>query len=120
LYHPSTPCPKLPAISILTVETSTAPQLLMTPWDGTQPTVVTVSNHDDRVPGIHVTNFADGEVVVDSDKDFFLNYLCAANFPLSVPEIPRQDQICKKPSPIEYRVNRCGDAGPGCSNTNYP
>ena len=120
LYNPSTPCPTLPAISILTVETSDRPQLLVTPWDGTQPTIVTEWNDDDRVPGIHVTNFADGTVVVDDDTDFYLNYLCAANFPLSIPTIPLQQQICTTPAPIEYKVNRCGDAGPGCSNTNYP
>jgi hypothetical protein len=119
-FVPSFPCSTVPAISMLTVETSSAPQLLITPWDGTPSTIVTLTNDDDTIPNINVMNFADGEVVVDDDKDFFLNYLCAANFPLSVPGIPRQDQICTNPSPLTYQVGRCGDAGPGCSNTNYP
>lgn len=115
------PCPKVPAISILTIETTSAPQLVVTPWNGSEPTTFTLINDDDKIPHIGVMNFADGRAVVDSDRDFFLNYLCAASLPVSFARIPTPQEVCTKPSPIKLDVGEiCGDAGPGCSNTTFP
>lgn len=117
---PSDPCDTVPSISILNVETNEWPQLLVTPWDPLiPPTTVTVKREDpDFPPGIHVANFADGSGLVEDNRDFLLNYLTAARFPLSSVNIPTEN-ICP-PSPIVYVFYQCGDAGPGCSNTQFP
>lgn len=116
------PCDTVPAISILTIETSSAPQLRVTPWNvNIEPTTFTLSNENGTPPNVFVMNFANGEAVVDSDRDFLLNYQCAASLPVPIAQIPRQDQVCTNPSPIVYDLtHRCGDAGPGCSNTSFP
>lgn len=110
-------CDTVPSISILNIETEGPPQLLVQPWDESEPTIVTLTS-ESSTPEITVMNFADGRGVVEDDRDFLLNYLTAATFPLSSVIIP--DTNCPTPSPIAYRFPRCGDAGPGCSNSNYP
>jgi hypothetical protein len=75
----------------------------------------------DEPAGILVMNFALGEGVVDNNSDFRLHYRCAAAFPpvcaISIPEF----NACRFQSPGDpYVMPRCGDAGPGCSNSTYP
>ena len=115
-----TPCPTVPSISVLNIDTDGNPQLLVTPWD-TQipPTTVTLTRLNDA-PGINVTNFAGGTAVKDDPNDFLLNYLTAETFPgapaINIPTM----NICTTPSPDVFHLPRCGDAGPGCSNSTYP
>ena len=111
-------CATVPSISILHIETVGAPQLLVTPWDGSPGTIVTLSRTDD-VPAVNVMNFAMGEGVVDDNRDFLLNYLTAETLPTSSVMIPEVN-ACTTQSPAVFRLPRCGDAGPGCSNTNFP
>ncbi len=119
LLKPDPPCPMIPSISILGVDTVNAPQLLVTPWDGSPPTTFTLTRTG-TPPDINVMNFADGKGVVEDNRDFLLNYLTAATFPpIPSVQIPLQN-VCTQESPGKYRFPRCGDAGPGCSNTQFP
>ena len=115
------PCNLVPSISILTVQTDGAPALEYNRFDLTrQPTVITLLGER---PNVNVMNFACGEGFVDEDEDFLLNYQLAATVPLQSSITIPSVNICNIPSSSAgavYKINGCGDAGPGCSNTTYP
>lgn len=119
------PCTTVPSISILTLETEHDPELEYTPFPGTFPpdtpsTVVRLTPNGSEPVRIHVSNFALGELVKDDNRDFLLNYrLCETFPPLADVAIPVCN-TCTIESPGTYHTPRCGDAGPGCSNTTYP
>lgn len=115
------PCDTVPSISVLTIETDGDPQLEYAPFDGSPSTNVQLTPPPGSdVTRINVSNFALGELVKDDNRDFLLNYRLAATFPpiddVAIPVC----NTCTIPSPTTYHTPRCGDAGPGCSNTTYP
>lgn len=117
LMNTNPPCPIVPSISVLTMETAGDPQLECWPWDGSPSTTVTLQGGS---PNINVMNFANGSAFVEDNADFRLNYCLTVPFPpvqgISIP----QANACRFRSPATYNVDGCGDAGPGCSNTTYP
>jgi hypothetical protein len=115
------PCDTIPSISYLIIQTEGDPELVFTPWDpAIEPTTVRLTNGSSGTPNIDVMNFALGEGVVDDNRDFILNYTLTDPFPwVADIDIP-QALACRFFSPGTYTLPRCGDAGPGCSNSVYP
>lgn len=115
-------CPTTSSMAFLTIPAEEKPPVLeVTPWTGPNKGITsTVSFPDDDAPNINVMNFAEGEALIKDNRDFILNYLLAAEMPpLDLISIPLEN-VCRTPSPLKYRVNGCGDAGPGCSTTQFP
>jgi hypothetical protein len=111
------PCSTVPSITVLTMTTDGPPVLQCQPWGAAEPASIEFPNDNVR---IDVMNFAWGQGVVDDDRDFLLNYTLIEPFPrITDVEIPRAN-ACTIKSPGQFKLPRCGDAGPGCSNTNYP
>jgi hypothetical protein len=116
------PCPTIPSITLVTINTDGAPILQYQPFpppDGPAepPTQVELTSLS---PNVNVMNFANGEALVDDNSDFLLNYTLAETMPPdSAVRVPRKNR-CTKFSRITYFVGGCGDAGPGCSNTGFP
>ncbi|HEX3577752.1 MAG TPA: hypothetical protein VHY33_04235 [Thermoanaerobaculia bacterium] len=117
--NPEPPCDIVPSITVLTIETQDDPQLEYKPLGGL-PTLITLKSALEP-PSIYVMNFAEGQGVIEDNKDFLLNYCLVDPFPdISKISIPRAN-ACLLPSPgTPVHFPRCGDAGPGCSNTTYP
>ena len=112
------PCATVPSITVLTMTTDDAQPIRLhyTPWGGDE----SVFEFTGAPARIDVMNFALGLGVVDDNRDFLLNYTLIQPFPrITDVQIPRANS-CALPSPGQFRLPRCGDAGPGCSNTNYP
>lgn len=102
------------------------PQILITPFEGGVPTLVTLHNSEidengnQKPAGMNIMNTAIG-AGKDNPSDFMLHYLAANKFPdggviIHSPDCP--------PNPFSYHLNRApfspGDLGPGCSASNLP
>lgn len=116
-------CEPVPSISVLTIETTDDyADLEYAPFPpGAEPTVVRITPPPaPERSHILLANFALGELFKDDNRDFLLNYTLAQTFPeiadVAIPEC----NTCTVLSPQSYHTPRCGDAGPGCSNTTYP
>lgn len=114
------------AITQLVIQTDGDPKLQIAPFDGSTPTVVPLRNdrldaQGEPMAAVNIMNFAFGEGTHDEDRDFTLNYMLSSNVPMPVPTGTPQEISCPK-TDATYNLpeNAEAEAGPACSNSNYP
>jgi len=121
--QPCNPRTQVPSIAVITMETNGDPELAYREFGTGEMFRMTLHSDEERpVPDINVMNFAFGKAFRDDPNDFLLNYqLVDPQVPPATVTIPTEN-VCSNPS-ARYDVNpplRCGDAGPGCSTTQFP
>lgn len=121
--QPCNPLTQVPSIGVITMETNGDPELAYREFGTGQMFHMTLHSDAERpVPDINVMNFAFGKAFKDDPNDFLLNYqLIDPLVPWTSVNIPTEN-VCNQPSG-RYDVNppfMCGDAGPGCSTTQFP
>lgn len=102
------------------------PQILITPFEGGVPTVVTLHNSEidkegnQKPAGMNIMNTPNG-ADKDNPSDFMLHYLAANKFPDDTVTVSRPG--CPS-NPFSYNLHRApiavNELGPGCSASNLP